>query len=164
MKVDRWLGLLRPSRTEDVPAAAPAAPAPAKPLPAPDSAVPPKLPAGKQAGTSTVLVTVLGLEGEALGSVIATVTAECRQTRTRPLFITDSQDFAQFRQAKALFEQVIDPAVCAKRDERRDWHGYALTQYRLIGQKWKPVTTIAFGRAADPALLEAIQAGSREKF
>jgi hypothetical protein len=108
-------------------------------------------------------VTTLGLDGEALDGVLATVTAECRQTHTRPLFITDASDFTSFRNCKALFEQVVDPAVRGARNPERDWWSYALRQYRLIGQKWRPVTVIAFGRPADPAFLDAVRQGGTEK-
>jgi hypothetical protein len=117
----------------------------------------------KLAGPQTVLVTVLGLEGQALADTVQTVIAECRRTHTRPLFITDGSDFAPLRAQRALFEQVIDPDICRHRRPGLDWRAYALEQYRLIGRKWKPVTTIAFGRPADPQALAAVVEGRREK-
>ncbi len=117
----------------------------------------------KLAGPQTVLVTVLGLEGQALAETVQTVMAECRRTHTRPLFITDGTNFAPLRAQRALFEQVIDPDICRHRRPGLDWRAYALEQYRLIGRKWKPVTTIAFGRPADPDALAAVVAGRREK-
>jgi hypothetical protein len=117
----------------------------------------------KVAGPQTVLVTVLGLEGQALADTVQTVTAECRRTHTRPLFVTDGTDFAPLRAQRALFEQVIDPDICRYRRPGLDWRAYALEQYRLIGRKWKPVTTIAFGRPADPDALAAVAEGRREK-
>jgi hypothetical protein len=137
-------------------AASPSAPATA------DSPADKALP-DKPSGPRTVLVTTLGLSDDPLDKVVATVTAECRQTRTRALFITDASDFTIFRNRKALFEQVIDPSVCAARWPGRDWWGYAHHQYRLIGQKWRPVTIIAFGRPADPSFLDAVRQGSKEK-
>ncbi|HWL71219.1 MAG TPA: hypothetical protein VNS22_22960 [Geminicoccus sp.] len=117
----------------------------------------------KLTGPQTVLVTVLGLEGQALAEIVQTVIAECRRTHTRPLFVTDGTDFAPLRAQRALFEQVIDPDICRHRRPGLDWHAYALEQYRLIGRKWKPVTTIAFGRPVDPDALAAVVEGRREK-
>jgi hypothetical protein len=122
-----------------------------------------KLASEKLVGPQTVLVTVLGLEGQALADTVQTVIAECRRTHTRPLFVTDGTDFAPLRAQRALFEQVIDPDICRHRRPGLDWRAYALEQYRLIGRKWKPVTTIAFGRPADPQALAAVVEGRREK-
>ncbi|WP_222183051.1 hypothetical protein [Geminicoccus harenae] len=117
----------------------------------------------KLSGPQTVLVTVLGLEGQALAETVQTVMTECRRTHTKPLFVTDGTDFAPLRAQRALFEQVIDPDICRHRRPGLDWGAYALEQYRLIGRKWKPVTTIAFGRPADPDALAAVAEGRREK-
>ena len=111
---------------------------------------------------NTVLVTVLGLEGEALAGVVATAAAECARTGTRPLFVTHADDFRVFREQRLLFEQVVDPDVCAARQSSRDWQSYALQQYRLIGRKWQPVTAITFGRQPDSTLLDAVMQGARQ--
>ena len=109
-----------------------------------------------------VLVTVLGLSDDALAKVIEIATAECRRTGTRPLFVTDGSDFSLFRRQRLLFEQVVDPAVCDASEQKRDWQAYARQQFRLIGQKWHPATTVAFGRKPHPSYLEAILLGSRK--
>jgi hypothetical protein len=108
-------------------------------------------------------VTVLGMQGDALDNVIQTVTTECQQARTRPLFVTDGSDFARFRAGRFLFEQVVDVEVCRTRRPELDWRSYGERQYRLIGRKWKPVTAIAFGRQPDPSFLDAAMRGVREK-
>jgi hypothetical protein len=168
VSVRDWLNALRQPSGDTAPLPAPpAAPnraAAAPPaMPALSAPAVEKVQADKPAAPRTVLVTTLGLRGDALDRVLETVIAECRQTRTHPLFITDASDFRTFRGRKALFEQVIDPAVCAARSPERDWWSYALHQYRLIGQKWRPVTIVAFGRSADPAFLDAVRQGSKEK-
>lgn len=129
------------------------APEPAPPAPA----------AAKGTGSKIVLVSVLGMRGEALIHVIETVTNECRQTRTRPLFVTDQDEFSPFRQRHSLFEQVVDVEICLARRPDLDWRSYAERQYRLIGRKWKPITTVAFGRKPDPAFVDAAMQGVREK-
>jgi hypothetical protein len=124
---------------------------------------PPPAPAGKPAASKIVLVTVLGMRGEALANVVETVTAECKQARTRPLFITDQNNFATFRASRSLFEQVIDVERCRAQRPDLDWQMYGEHQYRLIGRKWKPVTTIAFGRKPNQVFLDAVLRGVREK-
>lgn len=165
MNLRAWLGLSR-RPADDAATPSPAAPSPPPPEPAAKSLEGPKSPfvdKKKAAVRPTVLVTVLGLEDAALARIIETVAAECQRTKTRPLFVTDGSDFSLFRKNKALFEQVIDADACAACRPGRDWQSYALQQYRLIGQKWKPVTMVAFGRKPDPAFLEAVTAGGRRK-
>ncbi|HEX2528514.1 MAG TPA: hypothetical protein VHL31_19725, partial [Geminicoccus sp.] len=138
---------------------------PASPLPelVVHKPAPKKAAAQKPKVRPIVVVTVLGLQGDALTEVIRTVIAECDQAATRPLFITDGSSFGPFRSGRSLFEQVIDVAVCSARRPELDWRAYGEMQYRLIGRKWKPVTTVAFGRPPDPAFVEAMMQGVREK-
>jgi hypothetical protein len=77
--------------------------------------------------------------------------------------VTDQDEFSPFRERRSLFEQVVDVEICRAWRSDMDWRSYAERQYRLIGRKWKPVTTIAFGRKPDPAFIDAVMLGVREK-
>jgi hypothetical protein len=135
------------------------------PLPEPvvHTLAPRKATTQKPKGRPIVVVTVLGLQGDALTEVIRTVITESDRAATRPLFITDGSSFGPFRSGRSLFEQVIDVAVCSARRPELDWRVYREMQYRLIGRKWKPVTTIHLGRPPDSAFIDALMQGVREK-
>ena len=153
-----WRSLMMPPSPFPIEQAVVVPPATPAPVAKPPGAKPVKKPPGK-----IVLVTVLGLQDEALATVIETVKFECTQAGTRPLFITDGNRFDLFRSGRSLVEQVVDVQACRARSPERDWSGYGALQYRLIGRKWKPITAISFGRQPDPAFLEAAMQGVSEK-
>jgi hypothetical protein len=108
-------------------------------------------------GGGVVVVTVLGLAGEALEKVLDMVEAECRKLGRKPVLVTDRDDLTPFRRRKLIVEQVPDAEALAGRDPDLPWRLYRERLFALIGRRWRPSASASFGRRPDPACLAALE-------
>ncbi|MFO1039526.1 MAG: hypothetical protein U1E45_21995 [Geminicoccaceae bacterium] len=111
--------------------------------------------AAKPSG-GVVLVTVLGLGGDPLEGVLDLVERECRKRGTRPVFVTDRQELTAFRRRRLIVEQVVDAEAKALGAPDLAWPVYRRRQYALLAARWRPATTISFGRRPEPACLAVL--------
>jgi hypothetical protein len=116
-----------------------------KPIPAPAESRQPKPAAPASPAPAVVLVTVLGLSGRALEEVLELVTKDARPRPIAPVFITDSLDFAAFRQRRLRFEYVPDRGRQQRFAPELDWDLYLRRRYALLSEKWKTNSVISFG-------------------
>lgn len=112
-------------------------------------------PAVKPSG-GVVLVTVLGLGGDPLEGVLDLVERECRKRGTRPVFVTDRQELTAFRRRRLIVEQVVDAEAKVLGAPDLAWPVYRRRQYALLAARWRPATTISFGRRPEPACLAVL--------
>lgn len=145
--LDRLLERLRPAAPSPAPVAAPPAPPPAR-AERPEK---PEKPPG------TVLVTALGLEGEALARVVEMTARECRAKRVRLVVVIDRDDFAPFRGRRVSVEQVVDAEACAVRAPDLAWQLHRRRQFKLLHERWKPATIATFGRKPDQDCMDALK-------
>ena len=117
-----------------------------KPVPPPAESSPPKPAAPPSSAPAVVLVTVLGLSGRALHDVLELVTKDARPKPIAPVFITDSLDFAPFRQRRLRFEYVPDRGRQQRFAPELDWDLYLRRRYALLSEKWQTKSIISFGR------------------
>ncbi len=132
-------------------------PAPTKPS-APATKAP--APARKRAPPRHVLVTVLGLEGEALERVLVIAETRCAARWARPILVTDGHDFAPFRRRKLTVEQVVDAETRLLSRPDLPWRTYRRRQYALLVARWRPIAVISFGRSPDEDCLDTLQTGA----
>lgn len=123
---------------------------PAAPTPEPAQAVAPTR-------GGNVVVTVLGLSGDALDQVLDLAQRQCAERGSRPVFVTDGHDFAPFRQRRLIADQVTDAEGLAAQTPELSWHAYRRRQYALLAARWQPVAVITFGRSPDADCLAALQ-------
>lgn len=122
--------------------------------PALPATAPPSKPATSQGGV--VVVTVLGLGGEALEQVLDLVQRECRALGRKPVFVTDGCDFAPFRRRKLIVEQVPDGGwMTARAPDLPVWL-YEERLFGLIGRRWRPSAVVHFGRRPREACVVAL--------
>ena len=153
----RLTGLLPQRPAAKVPAPSRAS-APATKAPAPAAKAP--APARKRAPPRHVLVTVLGLEGEALERVLVIAQTQCAAKRARPILVTDGHDFAPFRRRKLTVEQVVDAETRLLSRPDLPWRTYRRRQYALLAARWRPIAVISFGRSPDEDCFDTLQAGA----
>lgn len=122
--------------------------------PATRAATAPK-PAGQPGGV--VVVTVLGLAGDALEKVLDMVDAECRKLGRKPVLVTDRDDLAPFRRRNLIVEQVPDAEALAARAPDLPWRQYRERLFALIGRRWRPAASVSFGRRPEPGCLAALE-------
>lgn len=147
-----WLARLRALSARL--AAAPAA----RPSPAPvSSPAAPPASKGTAAGGGVVVVTVLGLDGEALEKVLDLVQAECRALGRKPVLVTDGFDLAPFRRRRLIVEQVPDAEAMAVLAPDLPWTLYRERLFGLLGRRWRPTASVSFGRRPDAACLAALE-------
>ena len=162
-----------PAPSPPVAAKAPAAPSPPETPPpsarapaAPEAAgtsamaqaLPPALAAAVKAGRRpTLAVTVLGLAGDSLDSVLTLVGRECKRQGIKPVFITDQMDLALFRSRKLVVDQVVDVERRARDVPELPWRSYLRGQCALLARRWQFEAVIGFGRRLEPDCLEALQ-------
>lgn len=128
------------------------------PAPAPTPSVPGKAgaPAAKPEG-GVVVVTVLGLAGEALERVLDLVQEQCRSLGRKAVLVTDAVELAPFRRRKLIVEQVPDAEALAARLPELPWVLYRERLFGLIGRRWRPTATASFGRKPPDACLAALR-------
>ncbi|MCS6877709.1 MAG: hypothetical protein N2038_07630 [Geminicoccaceae bacterium] len=136
--MSRWRGWLARLRRKSEPVAPPPAPSP----PAAEGGV--------------VVVTVLGLGGEALEKVLEMVHRECRALGRKPVFVTDGADFAPFRRRRLVVEQVPDAALMRLRVPDLPWWLYEERLFALIGKRWRASAVVHFGRRPSEGCLSAL--------
>jgi hypothetical protein len=107
-----------------------------------------------------IAVTVLGLSGEALETVIGIAERQCAATGARPVFITDGHDFAPFRHRRLVVDQVVDAEARAAEAPGLAWRLYRRRQYALLAARWRPAAVVSFGRRPDEDCLEALKGGA----
>jgi hypothetical protein len=108
-----------------------------------------------------VLVTVLGLSGEALERVLDLAQQQCMERGSRPVFVTDAHDFAPFRRRRLVADQVVEAEALAASSPDLPWPAYRRRQYALLAARWQPVAVITFGRSPEADCLAALEgAGS----
>lgn len=103
-----------------------------------------------------MVVTVLGLCGEALEKVLDLVQSECRNLGRKPVFVTDRDEFGPFRRRRLIVEQVPDAEALAARFPDLAWTLYRERLFALIGRRWRPVASVSFGRRPDARCLAAL--------
>lgn len=108
-------------------------------------------------GGGVVVVTVLGLAGDALEKVLDLVEAECRKLGRKPVLVTDRDDLAPFRRRKLIVEQVPDAEALAVRAPDLPWRLYRERLFALIGRRWLPAAAVSFGRRPEPGCLAALE-------
>lgn len=145
-----WLARLRalPARLAALPTASrrpPAAPPAPAAAPAPD------------AEGGVVVVTVLGLSGEALEKVLDLVQAECRGLGRKPVLVTDGFELGPFRRRRLIVEQVPDAEAMAVLAPDLPWTLYRERLFALLGRRWRPTASVSFGRRPDAACLQALE-------
>jgi hypothetical protein len=147
--VSDWLARLRalPGRLT--------APAPAAPAPA--AAPAPPAPTATAATGGVVVVTVLGLSGEALEKVLDLVQAECRGLGRKPVLVTDGFELTPFRRRRLIVEQVPDAEAMAVLAPDLPWRLYRERLFALLGRRWRPTASVSFGRRPDAACLAALE-------
>jgi hypothetical protein len=124
----------------------------------PEPADPPK---AAPARGGNVVVTVLGLSGEALEHVLTLAERQCAARGSRPVFVTDGLDFAPFRRRRLVVDQVIDAEALAASSPDLPWQAYRQRQYALLAARWQPVAVITFGRSPDADCLAALEGTGR---
>jgi hypothetical protein len=92
-----------------------------------------------------MLVTVLGLSGQALDEVLELVTKGAETNPIVPVFITDSFDFAPFRRRRLRFEYLPDRDRQQRFAPELDWDLYLRRRYALLREKWQAKSVISFG-------------------
>jgi hypothetical protein len=132
--------------------------APARRAEAPEPADRPET-APAQGGN--VVVTVLGLSGDALEQVLTLAERQCAARGSRPVFVTDGLDFAPFRRRRLIADQVIDAEALAAGSPDLPWQAYRRRQYALLAARWQPVAVISFGRAPGADCLAALEGPGR---
>lgn len=100
----------------------------------------------------TVLVSLLGLGGEARSRAIRTVAASL-DPRETPVFVTDDPDFAVLAQFRHLYEYV--PPIESQRTftTAAAWEHYLAARLRLLLDKWAPVRVVAVGTSFEAYLV-----------
>ncbi|MDW8369821.1 MAG: hypothetical protein RMK81_06065 [Geminicoccaceae bacterium] len=114
-------------------------------------------PAATEVQGGVVVVTVLGLGGEALERVLDLVEQQCRGLGRKAVFVTDGDDLAPFRRRKLVVEQVPDAEALAVRLPELPWTLYRERLFGLIGRRWRPSATASFGRKPPEACLAALR-------
>ena len=149
-----WLARLRalPARL-----AAAAPPAAARPTTAPVAPPAPAAPTTPAADGGVVVVTVLGLEGEALEKVLDLVQAECRGLGRKPVLVTDGFELTPFRRRRLIVEQVPDAEAMGVLAPDLPWTLYRERLFALLGRRWRPTASVSFGRRPEPACLAALE-------
>lgn len=103
-----------------------------------------------------IVVTVLGLGGEALEKVLDMVQSECRALGRKSVLVTDRDDLAPFRRRCLIVEQVPDAEALAARAPDLPWRLYRERLFGLIGRRWRPIASASFGRKPEAACLAAL--------
>ena len=125
---------------------------PAAPAPTQAKARPATPPTGGH-----VIVSVLGLTGEALEQIVDLAVGQCKATGTTPVFVIDHDDFSAFRGKRQLVEQVVDAERMALQAGDLLWRLHRERQCRLLALRWQPRTVIFFGRRPDEACIAALR-------
>jgi hypothetical protein len=133
----------------------------AKPsLPAQQSSPPKPIPPPANPVPATILVTVLGLSGRALEEVLELVTKGAETKPIVPVFVTDTFDFAPFRQRRLRFEYMPDRDRQQRFAPELDWDHYLRRRYALLSEKWQAKSVISFGSRPPSESLSRESVGS----
>jgi hypothetical protein len=111
------------------------------------------------AGIPVVLVVAIGLDAQLLQRLVDDVAAAQYLTvGFRPLFLTDSDDFAPLRRHGYLVEHVMARDDWSAVAEAADWGDYLRDRIALLRETYQPARILSLSGQIDRAVLTALLA------
>lgn len=92
-----------------------------------------------------VLVLAIDVAAEELPRLLDMIDKTSREDDVVSIVVTDCADFIEFRDRKLLFEYLPNQDQQKAHAPELDWTLYELRRLALLGRKWQPANTIAFG-------------------
>nr|WP_298096012.1 hypothetical protein [uncultured Shinella sp.] len=128
----------------------------------PRQAVEPTLsPSDAPATRQLLLVTILGAEPARIAEIVERTSAA--HPGIKIVYVTDTLDFAIFRERKATFEYIPSLSEQNRHAEAMNWPRYLKRRWELIEAKWAPTQSVAYGLNFDRLLAASERAGTAGK-